>query len=41
MAKAAKKEVEATREPSPKSLMQRLAALQKEFAAKLKEPDKK
>lgn len=35
MAKAARRKVEKTGEPSPQSLMARLAALQAEFAAKL------
>lgn len=35
MAKAAKRKVERAEEPSPKSLMERLAALQEEFAAQI------
>jgi hypothetical protein len=41
MAKAAKRKIELPEEPSPKSLMARLAALQAEFAAKLQKQDKK
>jgi hypothetical protein len=41
MAKAAKRTIEVAQEPSPKSLMARLAALQAEFAAKLQKQDKK
>ena len=41
MAKAAKRKVERAQEPSPKSLMDRLAALQAEFAAKLQKQEKK
>ena len=41
MAKVAKRKVERAEEPSPKSLMDRLAALQAEFAAKLQKQDKK
>ena len=41
MAKAAKRKVERAEEPSPKSLMARLAALQAEFAAKLQKQEKK
>ena len=33
MARAAKKKVAKAEEPSPRSLMERLAALQREFAA--------
>ena len=35
VAKAAKRKIERVEEPSPRSLMARLAALQAEFAAKL------
>jgi hypothetical protein len=42
MAEAAKRQAErAQEEPSPKSLMDRLAALQAEFAAKLQKQAKK
>jgi hypothetical protein len=41
MAKAAKRKIEMAEEPSPKSLMARLAALQAEFAAKLQKQDRK
>lgn len=41
MAKAAKRKVERTEEPSPKSLMARLAALQAEFAAKVQKQQSK
>ena len=41
MAKAAKRKIERAEEPSPKSLMDRLAALQAEFAAKLQKQEKK
>ncbi len=41
VAKAAKRKVERAQEPSPKSLMDRLAALQAEFAAKLQKQEKK
>ena len=41
MAKAAKRKVVKVEEPQPKSLMERLAALQKEFAATIEEQAKK
>lgn len=41
MGNAAKKKAERVDEPSPKSLMARLAALQAEFAAKVQDQDKK
>jgi hypothetical protein len=41
MAKAAKRKIAKAQETSPKSLMERLAALQKEFAAKVEEEAKK
>jgi len=41
VAKAAKRKIERAEEPSPKSLMDRLAALQAEFAAKLQKQEKK
>lgn len=41
MAKAAKRKVERAEETSPKSLMDRLAALQEEFAAQLQKQENK
>jgi hypothetical protein len=35
MARAAKKKIVKAEEPSPRSLMERLAALQREFAAEI------
>ena len=39
MAKAAKRKIAKPEEPSPKSLMARLAALQAEFAAKVRKQE--
>ena len=41
MAKAAKRKIAKAQETSPQSLMERLAALQKEFAAKVEEDARK
>jgi hypothetical protein len=41
MAKAAKRKVERAEEPAPRSLMDRLAALQAEFAAQLRKQEQK
>ena len=41
MAKAAKRKIVKAQETSPQSLMERLAALQREFAAKVEEEGKK